>query len=344
MSETRLAVHVLTGFLGSGKTTLLSQLIRSPEFSNTAVIINELGEVGLDHMLVSAGAEQNTVLLDSGCLCCSLDGSLHETLEDLYYKRLRGELPPYERVVIETTGLAEPGPIVNSLSIDRVIAGHYRFASVIATVDALNGAEQIDTFAEAAAQVAFADTIAITKTDLASAAQLQELERVLGTVNRHADVLHTSRGQCDARRLLEPLQRIPGGGPIYRRSVGRSNVISHRPPPRDHIRLHGISSVVGDALAKDTASVTWENYARWTVHLQRRFGSRLLRVKGILPFEDGNHYAIHGVQHMFNPPVVFESDVAQAVLGKIIFIAQHVARDELLASMALLRGAPDTDE
>jgi len=178
-------VHLLTGYLGSGKTTLLSRLLRDPALADTAVIINELGEVGLDHVLVDRGSE-DVVLLDSGCLCCALGNSLQETLESLHFRRERGELPPFARVVIETTGVADPGPVAATLALDSAIARHYRLGSIVTVVDAVHGLEHLARFAEARRQVAVADRIVISKSDIAATATLRLLEARVTSLAPHA--------------------------------------------------------------------------------------------------------------------------------------------------------------
>src|SRR5689334_3747172 len=168
-ADPRIPVHVLTGFLGSGKTTLLNRLLREPGLADTAVIVNEFGEIGLDHLLVTGGRD-NVLLLESGCLCCTLLDSLRETLADLYHRRARGELPPFRRVVVETTGLADPAPILLTLLRDPVATAWYELGRVVVTVDAVHGAEQLADYPEARAQVAAADLVLFTKTDLAGGA------------------------------------------------------------------------------------------------------------------------------------------------------------------------------
>ena len=160
-------VHLLTGFLGSGKTTLLKRLLADPALADTAVLINEFGEVGLDHHLVER-IDDTMVLLQSGCLCCTVRGELADALRDLHSKRERGLVPPFTRVVIESTGLADPFPVLSTLKADPVLRHHFRPGKVITTVDAVNGLGQLDTYVESNRQVAIADRMVITKADLCS--------------------------------------------------------------------------------------------------------------------------------------------------------------------------------
>jgi G3E family GTPase len=158
-------VTVLTGFLGSGKTTLANRFLRRPPFANTAVIVNELGEIGLDHLLVERG-DDSVLLLDSGCLCCALQGGLRETLADLFVRRAAGSVPRFERVVVETTGVADPGPIANALVLDALLRAEFRLAAIVTTVDALHATRQLTDEPEALRQVVLADVLIVTKTDL----------------------------------------------------------------------------------------------------------------------------------------------------------------------------------
>src|SRR5580704_2119961 len=158
-------VNIITGFLGSGKTTLLQRLLRSPNLRDVAVLVNEFGEIGLDHHLLQ-GVVESTLLLGNGCLCCGVRGDLQRALRDLLSRRTRGEVPYFRRVVVETSGLADPAPIAYTLLSEAILRHHFRLSGIVTTVDAVNGAGQLDRFPEAAKQVAMADRLVLTKTDL----------------------------------------------------------------------------------------------------------------------------------------------------------------------------------
>jgi len=166
-AEQRIPVTVLTGFLGSGKTTLLNKLLRRPELADTAVIINEFGEIGLDHLLVEKSDDEGMVTLNSGCLCCTVRGDLVRTMSELFLKRARGEVTSFKRMVVETTGLADPAPILHTLMTDPLLASRYRLDGVVTTVDGVNGGSTLDNHEEAIKQAAVADRILLTKTDIA---------------------------------------------------------------------------------------------------------------------------------------------------------------------------------
>jgi G3E family GTPase len=192
---------VLTGFLGSGKTTLLGHLLRQPEFSHTAVIINEFGEVGLDHDLIEA-SEDSLVELATGCLCCKLRNDIATTIHDLLQRRDQGQVTPFSRVVIETSGLADPAPILQTLMTDATIASRIAVAGVVATVDAVNGSDALFREEIFIKQVALADRLVVTKTDLANARQFSLIRR-MRTLNAAAPIFYADHGQIDARRLFD---------------------------------------------------------------------------------------------------------------------------------------------
>ena len=218
--EALIPVNVITGFLGSGKTTLLNRLLRSPQLANTAVLVNEFGEVGLDHLLLEA-VDAETVILQSGCVCCTIRGDLADAMRGLFSKRERGAIPRFERLAIETTGLADPAPIVSTLLADPVIRHHFRLGNVIATVDAVNGARHLAENPESIKQAAIADRIVVTKTDLAEAAQVEHLTAALRGLNPTAPLLDAAdrparAGRSDGERRLRPGQEERRGAALAR--------------------------------------------------------------------------------------------------------------------------------
>lgn len=203
----RIPVTLLTGFLGSGKTTLLNRLLNHPGMKNTAVIINELGAAGLDHILARTVEDDHvadsTVLLSSGCLCCSLRGELAATMRDLYFKRTLMAIPEFDRLVIETTGMADPGPILAHLLNESVIQDNYRLDAVVVTIDAVYGPQQIEDHAEARKQAAVADVLLVTKTDLADHAQLTALSEKLSQLNPGAAQYHVLHGEINPTSVID---------------------------------------------------------------------------------------------------------------------------------------------
>lgn len=199
--DARTPVSLLTGFLGSGKTTVLRHVLGHPAFADTAVLINEFGEIGLDHLLVGR-VEGAPVLLGSGCACCSIRDDLGRAMRDLDARRQRGEIPPFRRMIVETTGLADPRPILATVTSDLALRRRFRVANVIATVDALHGASGLRRHAESLAQAATADRLLITKADLAPAAQIDALRDTLRRINPAAVIVPVANGGIDPDLVL----------------------------------------------------------------------------------------------------------------------------------------------
>ena len=317
MSGTARSVHILTGYLGSGKTTLLSRWLREPALADTAVVINELGEVGLDHLLVDRGTEDDVVLLDSGCLCCALGNSLQETLESLHYRRERNELPPFSRVIVETTGVADPGPIVATLDLDTAIARHYRPGSIVTVVDAINGMDHLARFDEARRQVAVADAIVVTKLDVVGHMP-DELDARLRSLNAHA-------------------RRASGGEPdlFAENAVARAlTPSSHDHAGHDHLSEQGIAT----RTLRLAAPLDWARYASWVQWMRQTLGSRLLRMKGVVRIADGEVRALHAVMQVFSAPQPMTSMPPELGDGVVVVIAQHVAPAVLDEALRRLTG------
>jgi len=309
-----LPVFLLTGFLGSGKTTLLARLLRHEGFADTAVVVNELGEVGLDHVLVDRGSEDGVVLLDSGCLCCALGNSLQETLEDLHYRRARGALPPFARVVIETTGIADPGPIAATLSLDRAIARHYRLGGIVTTVDAMHGIEQIERFPEAARQVACADRVIVTKGDLADPSRVTALDGKLAAINPHAPRLSAVSGDIPPVDVLVDMLAPAAIALFDHDHAGGHDHGAHA----DHVGAQGIATTT----IRLAQPLPWPRYAEWVDRMQKRVGDALLRVKGVVRMDDGHAYVVHAAMRLFSAPAPVAAMPAGFGDGVVVVITQ----------------------
>jgi G3E family GTPase len=203
-------VNLLTGFLGSGKTTLLSRLLASPQLARTAVLINEFGEVGLDHLLLDT-IDEDAVLLQSGCICCTIRGDLRDAIRSLYDRRERGVIPPFDRLVIETTGLADPTPIISTLLADPVVKHHFRLGTVVTTVDAVNGLQHLAENPESVKQVAVADRIVLTKADIADQPVAEKVRAALRHLNPTAPVLDAQSGRIQPDALFTRDLYSPAG-------------------------------------------------------------------------------------------------------------------------------------
>lgn len=307
-------VHLLTGFLGSGKTTLLKRLLADPALADTAVLINEFGEIGLDHHLVER-IDDTMVLLQSGCVCCTVRGELAEALRDLHSRRERGLMPAFARVVIESTGLADPFPVLSTLKSDPVLRHHFRAGSVITTVDAVNGLSQLDTYVESNRQAAIADRIVITKADLLDAVP-QALAARLGRLNPDA-VCHVATADGpDADTLL-------GDGAASRSAQLQSASGFYCDAPATLVTADGMAhrAAISSFVVCVDEPIDWTGFGVWLTMLLNRHGDRVLRVKGILDIAgEERPVAVHGVQHLVHPPVHLAGWPDGERTSRIVFI------------------------
>jgi len=313
----RLPVALFTGFLGSGKTTLLSRVLGRPELGETAVIVNELGEVAIDHHLLRR-VDERTVLLGNGCLCCTLRGDLADELRDLLSRRTRGEIPPFRRVLVETTGLADPAPVLNTLLAEPVVMHHFEPGAVIATVDALNGDGQLDREAETLKQVLVADRLVVTKTDAAERSSVDALVDRLRGLNPAADLLEVSFGEAEPALLLAPGNRDP-----------RHLRMPEAPRHAD----------VRPFVLFLERPVDWTAFGIWLTMLLASRGADVLRVKGLLDVGGPGPVVLNGVQHVVHPPEHLDSWPDDDRRSRIVFIARGVGKDEVEESLAAFDAA-----
>lgn len=345
MSEGRLPITILTGFLGSGKTTLLNRLLRDPAMKGSLVIVNEYGEVGLDHLLMETPADE-TILLANGCLCCAVLGDLVVTLTRLLERRTAGELPPFDRVMIETTGLADPAPLLQTVLSEPEISAAFRLDAVVTVVDAVNGAAQLDRHFESVKQAAVADRIVLSKTDLAAPADLEALRGKLARLNRSAPLLVAIRGGIAADELLgdRPGSRdwaawLGAAAPEAGGHAGHHH--DHAPEGHrheghrhgDHARRH-VDGIDTFSVRRDGA-VTKDGLRLWLNALSRFKGPNLLRVKGIVNVE-GAPVVVHAVQHLFHEPETLDAWPDEDRSTRMVFIAQGLDRSEVEATLAAL--------
>lgn len=341
MGETmreRIPLELVTGFLGSGKTTLISQLLRDPAFAGAMVIVNEFGEVGLDHLLISSAQDQ-VLLLDSGCLCCAVSDSLRDTLIDLFSRRASGAVPPFDRIIVETSGLANPAPLVATLIGDSAITPRCELSQVLTLVDGVNGVETVQRYHESRRQVAMADRLVITKTDIASAAQVEQVQQALVALNPQARIERHAAGDPAGAHFLAAGAQPPGGSAV--RATGAPAWL--RGPLRPQ---YGASEAAthGEAFGQLVThvvhvpgAVTWDAYAAWTDAMRRRFGKRLLRCKGLLAIEPAAaaQWVVQGVQGYFARPVPL-AGASEAAAGWLVCIGEALDRAELDETVAVL--------
>jgi G3E family GTPase len=332
-------VSILTGFLGSGKTTLLGKLLRHPGMNRAAVIINEFGEQSIDHELVQTSSEQMMVL-DNGCLCCRVRGDLQQTLIDLWMKRRSGETIDFDRVVVETTGLADPAPVVHTMITDTNVSAHYTLDAVVTLVDAVHGLQQLDTMAESVKQAAVADRLVLTKTDLATPAAIDALRARLAELNPHAPIAVADHGAIDPAFLVDVGVRSPRArAAAVERWLGSA---SFR-PLADTGAGAGIGGRVAGARpqATHTAGVasyclwfdrpfTWKTFSVCMEVLTTMRGSDLLRVKGLVNVEgERGPVVVQGVQHLFHPPVTLDAWGDDDRRSRLVFITRNIPRETI---------------
>ena len=338
-----IAVSLITGFLGSGKTTLLNHLLAHPGMEETAVLINEFGEIGLDHLMVKE-LDEDVVLLKSGCICCTVQGELVDGMRELYLKRVAGTLPPFTRVVIETTGLADPLPIVSCLMRDPLFKHAYRLDSLITTVDAIHGQSQLERHREAVRQAAVADRILITKPDLSDASGIRKLRVKLKELNPGAEEFTVENGEIapsmlfgtdaldPAGRLLDVQARLE----CETRDSGGEHSGSH-----DH-HHHRSGDVDVNRHDEHIASfcivldepIEWTAFKAWYEELAEKHGDRVLRVKGIMNVQgESEPFAMHCVQSTQHAPAPLPSWPDEDRRSRIVFITQDLGREEVERSL-----------
>lgn len=346
--ESRIPVTLLTGFLGAGKTTLLNHLLRDPEAGRIAVIMNEFGKAGLDHDLIEQPTEE-TILMQSGCLCCTFRGDISTTLGSLIERRNSGELS-FDRVVIETTGIADPAPIMHTLVVDDAIAANYRMDGVVTVTDSATGSSTLDMHKEAVHQIAIADLIIITKTDLVSPDELATYKERIARLNASAKVIYSENGRVPTGTLigLLPVQANASEDKIKRWIGTDSN------PVVEQIELSDTDATQPEPLARHDRQITSTSievehpippavFDLWIDTLIAFKGPDLLRIKGIVHVEGAKYpFMFHGVQHIFNPPIPLKSWNKEDTTSRIAVIVRDMTNEDLKASLDLLSMRPQS--
>jgi len=324
-------VNLITGFLGSGKTTLLQKLLRDPALADTAVLINEFGEVGLDHHLLER-IDDTMVLLQSGCICCAIRGELAQAIKDLHERRERGTIPPFRRLVVESTGLADPFPILSTVHADPVLKHHFRLANVVTTVDAVNGNTQLDSYEESVKQVAVADRIVVTKTDIAEAPAVRALTDRLARLNPSAAMFRGAEPiEADAliaRDLFDLGTKTDAAKTWFAAELGEAQHHEHH-----HDRNRHGDDIFAFSLQFDEP-LDWTMFGIWLTMLLNRHGREVLRVKGILNVAGSpTPVAVHGVQHLVHPPVHLTAWPDADRRSRLVFIVKGLDRRAIERSL-----------
>jgi G3E family GTPase len=331
----RTPVAIITGCLGSGKTTLLNHVLRDPRFADAAVIINEFGEVALDHLLV-ATPDESMVVLGNGCICCEMRGDLVGTLSSLYLKRREGGIPRFGKVLIETTGLADPVPILQTLITDRELQPLYRVDSVITLVDAVHGEAQLDAGAEALKQAALADRLLVSKSDLAPAQAFERLHARLAGVNPGADIHPVVRGVVDPGQLFGAgLDDVARGASLSRwLNAERYPDSGGHERHGSHEHGHGETDVEAFCIYREEPA-TSAGLAVWLNLLASLRGAQLLRFKGLLNVE-GRPVLVQAVQTLIHEPVPLERWPDAERRSRLVFITRGMARAEIERTLPAL--------
>lgn len=332
---------VLTGYLGAGKTTLLNRLLRDPALADTVVIVNEFGDVGLDHLLIER-AEDNLVLLSAGCLCCTVRGDLVSTLEDLLRRRDNGRITPFRRAVIETTGLADPAPVLGAVLYHPYLSLRYALAGVVTVVDTLLGSQTLDQHPEAARQAAFADRLVLSKTDLSqdenAAAALRARLREL---NPTADMLDADRAPT---AILESGLFDPDGKIADVRGWLRAEELE-----RPHQHAHHDRSRHGERIRSFVLSadrpISQTSLDMFLDLVRTSFGPRILRLKGLVDVAQspGQPVVIQGVQHVLHVPAVLPGWPDADHRSRLVFIVEDVPREAVERLWGAFTGQPALD-
>jgi G3E family GTPase len=340
-------ISLLTGFLGSGKTTLLNHLVAQPELKDTLVIINEFGEIGLDHLLVTHSQEDVVVEMSSGCLCCTIRGDLKKTLKDITWRFAEGGQRKFNRVIIETTGLASPIPILHTLMTDSFIASRYRLDGVIVTIDAVNGDSTLNQHLEAVQQAAVADRLLLTKTDLADVPTLQGLVTRLRALNPAAQQIRSQQGQVAPQQLLDAGlfdragktadvarwlseeayndEEHAHGSHAHGHAHDHHHGHHHHEPHTHDINRHD-DHIRAFCFTFDEP-IAPQLFDEWLSLLVGFKGENILRIKGILNLAgEDKPVVIHGVQHIFHPTVTLPAWPSDDHRTRIVFITKDVER------------------
>ena len=332
----KIGISVLTGFLGSGKTTILTSLIKQKQMANAAIIINEFGEVGLDHDLIET-TDENVIELQNGCICCTIQDDLKTTLLDLLKKMEKGDISPFNHVIIETTGLADPVPIIHTLMTSLDLQRIYSIDGVITVVDSINGETTYNTHEESVKQTAFADRIILSKIDIADKATVNSLTKRIKSINPKVTLIKSYKDSILVSELLGLNDYNPQNKEWNVRDwldieKNKSNNRSHN--HHDHqnhnhdVNRHGDNIETFAMVTSQPVSMTVVNF--FLELLMSQMGENILRIKGILNIKGQSCPAvIHGVQHIFYPLEWLEKWPSEDKQSRLVFITKNIKKDTI---------------
>jgi G3E family GTPase len=343
---TPIPLTVLTGFLGAGKTTLLNRLLKDPALSQTAVIINEFGEIALDHLLVEYVGD-NMVLLQSGCLCCTMRGDLVDALETLL-RDLDNRRCKFSRMLLETTGLADPAPVLHTAMAHPYLVQRYRLDGVVTVVDAVNGETTLDEYAEAVKQAAVADRIVLTKTDLASDEQRAGIVARLHALNPAATILDAAKGEATAEHLLncglyDPERKIPDVKKwLAAEAYADAQAHAHH---HHHHEVNRHDAHIGAFVLTSEAAIPAGTFEMFLELLRTTHGAKLLRIKGIVKLAEmpDTPVVVHGVQHVFHPTAQLERWPDDDHRTRLVFITRDLPERTVRELFEAFIGSPALD-
>jgi G3E family GTPase len=320
---------------------VLNHVLKQPDMAATAVVVNEFGEIGLDHLLVERSSE-DVVLLNSGCLCCTVRGDIVDTLTNLFVDRVKGKIPYFTRVAIETTGLADPAPILHTLMTDPIVAARYMLDGVVTTVDVVNGAGTLDKQPEAVKQAAVADRLLLTKTDLAGPAARQQIEARLEALNPGAMIVPVAQGVVDPVRLFNIGFYDPATKSVdvrrWLRDEAFENGDAHE---REHVDVNRHDDRIRAFSVTRERPISWAALSAWLDGLATMRGEDLLRLKAIVALSDrpDQPVVLHGVQHLFHPPVLLPEWPSEDHRTRMVFITRDLPREAIEATLAAFEEA-----
>ncbi len=335
-SAERTPVSLITGFLGSGKTTLLNALLRHADMADSAVIVNEFGEIGLDHLLIEAVSGEIAIMAN-GCICCTVRSDLADTIRDLLARRDAGAVPPFGRVLIETTGLADPAPIVQMLLNNPLVSHFARLDAVVTTVDAMHADRQLDEHTQAVKQVAIADRLLLTKTDMADGRALAER---LAAINPAAPVIPVTHGEIAPEFLFGAALFDPSTKTRDVRRWLNEEAYLDRHGGAEHAHHHDHTGHAhGDGIEAFCLTfaepLPWDAVSAWLALLRGANGPDLLRVKGILNLRaETGPVVIHGIHHVFHPPVRLDAWPDSDKRSRVVFITRNLPRAAIAGTAA----------